>query len=453
MKQVSIVGAGLVGSLWAIYMAKRGYQVNVYERRSDIREEQIDGGRSINLALSDRGIKALAGADLENEVRRMAIPMHGRLIHDLHGDTNLQPYGLEGQYINSISRAGLNRLLIEKADSFDNLNFFFNHRCLDVDLQTSKLTFEDDAGGILYSEADLVFGTDGAFSAVRTGIMKTDRFNYEQFYLEHGYKELCIPASDTDDFRLEPNALHIWPRKNFMLIALPNQDRSFTCTLFLGFEGERSFAKLTSKQAVRQFFEEEFPDAVPHMPDLEEDFFNNPTGSLVTVRCFPWSYNNNILLMGDAAHAIVPFYGQGMNAGFEDCTILNELISDHDEDWPKILHQFELTRKEDANAIADLAMRNFIEMRDLVADDRFVLRKKVEKLMHAHDPKEYLPLYSMVTFSHIPYGKALRMGKLYDKYFEQLDDEELMLVAERPDSAQAQTLLDSWLDELKQLQS
>lgn len=450
-KKAIIGGAGLVGSLWASYLARRGYEVTVYERRADMRQTQIAGGRSINLALSERGLKALAGAGITDEVHAMAIPMHGRLIHNEQGETNLQPYGLQGQYINSISRGGLNELLMDKAEATGKVTFKFGHKCVDVNPEQGTIVLEDYSGNRLLDEADLIFGTDGAFSAIRGSLMRTDRFNYSQQYLEHGYKELTIPASESGGFRIEKNALHIWPRKRFMLIALPNKDGSFTVTLFLAFEGDPSFSKLNTEQEVREFFNKYFPDAVKHMPELLEDFNSNPTSSLVTVRCYPWSHSGKVLLMGDASHAIVPFYGQGMNAGFEDCTVLNELLEEHGEDWPKVMDLFQRKRKADADAIADLAMRNFIEMRDLVADDRFVLRKKVEKLMHQAHPDEFLPLYSMVTFSHIPYDEALRQGKLHDAYFEKLDDEEMLLVSERPDSPQAKSLLESWMSELKQL--
>lgn len=450
MKQASIVGAGLVGSLWAMYLAKMGYQVDVYERRPDMRHMDMKGGRSINLALSERGLKALEGVGVREKAQQMALPMQGRLIHDTNGYTNLQPYGLQGQFINSISRAGLNELLMNEAEATGQVRFHFDHVCHDVDLDGGKLTFSV-ADGFVEVKSDLIFGTDGAFSSIRGAMQKTDRFNYEQYYLPHGYKELTILPKADGGFQLEPNALHIWPRKSFMLIALPNNDGSFTCTLFLAFEGKKSFANLNTEAEVQAFFEEEFPDVVPLMPNLLEDFFANPTASLVTVKCYPWVHNNQILIMGDASHAIVPFYGQGMNAGFEDCTVLAQLAQQHNEDWPTVLKAFQQQRKADADAIADLAMRNFVEMRDLVADDRFVLRKKVETLMHQNHQQEFLPLYSMVTFSHIPYDKALSIGRIHDEYFANLDDEELMLVAERPDSSQAQTLMSSWLSELKEL--
>lgn len=451
MGKAAVVGAGLVGSLWAAYLAQRGYDVDVFERRPDMRKDDRDGGRSINLALSERGIKALAGVGLEKQVRDMCIPMHGRLIHDTHGHTNMQPYGLTGQYINSISRAGLNRLMLDHAEKSGRVTCHFEHKCTDVDLTNAALTLETSTGKEVKWHGDVVFGTDGAFSAVRGNMMRTDRFNYAQQYLEHGYKELSIHPNSDGSFKMEPNALHIWPRKRFMLIALPNQDGSFTCTLFLGFEGEKSFSKLTTEAEVKAFFEEEFPDVIPLMPHYLEEFFTNPTSSLVTVKCFPWAAGGSTLIMGDASHAIVPFYGQGMNAGFEDCTVLNDVLDDYNGDMAAAIHAFEQIRKADTDAIADLAMRNFVEMRDLVADDRFVLRKKVEKLIHQKYPEDFLPLYSMVTFSHTPYAEALATGNAYDAYFKKIDDEELMLVADRPESTQAQTLIDSWYSELKQL--
>lgn len=446
MKNVSIIGAGLVGSLWALYMAKRGYRVDVYERRPDMRKLDLDGGRSINLAMSDRGLKALAGVGLEEEVRKMAIPMLGRMIHHMDGSTQLQPYGLKGQYINSISRAGLNSLLMDKAEEQGDVRFHFNHRCEEVDLDAKEVLLENEQGERVTIDSDLVFGTDGAFSAIRGSMLKQGRFNYAQEYLEHGYKELTIPPTEDGGFRLHKNALHIWPRKSFMLIALPNMDGSFTCTLFLAFEGVVSFDKLQTEEDVEQFFEEYFPDAVEHLPELTTQFFGNPTSSLVTVRCFPWSAADKFLLMGDASHAIVPFYGQGMNAGFEDCTVLNDTMEQHGEDWSTILKQFERTRKPDADAIADLAYRNFIEMRDLVADEQFVLRKKLEKAIHKKYPEQFKPLYAMVTFTHMPYAEALQLGEQHDKFFENLPDLEERVA--KLDTAEGNQVLDQTLSEL-----
>ncbi len=441
MPQASIIGSGLVGSLWAIFLAQRGYKVNVYEKRPDMRKQQIGGGRSINLALSHRGLKALHAVGLENEIRQMAIPMHGRMIHHLDGTTELQPYGKQVEYINSISRGGLNELLMNHAEAAG-AAIHFEQPSQEYDFQKKEIRNGDS-----FTQSDLIFGTDGAFSIVRGSLEKRDRFNYSQRYLEHGYKELHIHPDEDDGFKMYQNALHIWPRKSFMLIALPNLDGSFTVTLFLAFEGKYAFEHLTDEVSVMHFFNEQFPDAVPLMPSLTRDFFKNPTSSLVTVQCFPWSADNKVLLLGDAAHAIVPFYGQGMNAGFEDCSILNEMMTQHQDDWNKIIPAFERTRKPDADAIAELALRNFIEMRDLVADKNFLLRKKIEKLLHERYPHKFLPLYSMVSFSDIPYSKALALGKKHDAFFSQKNNlQELELEIE---SRATSTLLDSWMNELE----
>lgn len=440
MKSASIIGSGLVGSLWAIFLAQRGYNVRVYEKRPDMRKHDIGGGRSINLAMSDRGLKALHTVGLEDEIRKMAIPMHGRMIHHLDGETELQPYGDKGQFINSISRGELNQLLMTKAEEAGAV-IEFGQLCFGYDLQKKEAILKNG-----FTQSDLLFGTDGAFSAIRSTLEKTDRFNYSQTYLEHGYKELHIPPNADGSFKMAKNALHIWPRKSFMLIALPNLDGSFTVTLFLAFEGEYSFENLTDKKSVLDFFNQDFPDVVPLMPDLTEVFFSNPTSSLATFRCYPWSYDNKVLLIGDAAHGIVPFYGQGMNAGFEDCTILNNMMNEFNDDWNKIIPAFQKTRKPDADAVGELALRNFIEMRDLVADKKFVLRKKIEKLMHERHPDKYLPLYSMVTFSEMPYSKALAIGKKQDAFFDRLGNlEKLDAKLATPEGFQ---MIDRWVTEL-----
>ncbi|MBP6826357.1 MAG: FAD-dependent monooxygenase, partial [Saprospiraceae bacterium] len=348
------------------------------------------------------------------------IPMPGRMIHAVTGDLTFQPYGREGEAIYSVSRGGLNLELLNIAGSFPNVRFFFDHRCADVDLNNPVITFEDLKTNTFSTvEAPLVFAADGAFSAVRHAIQKTDRFNYNQFYLDHGYKELTIPADAGGKHRLDPSALHIWPRGNFMLIALPNADGTFTCTLFLPFEGEVSFEKLTDDAAVSAFFQKYFPDAVPHMPALLDDFRSNPTSSLVTVKCAPWQWQNRILLIGDAAHAIVPFYGQGMNAGFEDCTILDAMYDELGGDWSQVIPKFAARRKADGDAIAELAQRNFIEMRDLVGDPKFLLRKKIAAHLHERHP-DFLPVYTMVTFSNTPYHVALREDDAQNRLFSQI---------------------------------
>jgi kynurenine 3-monooxygenase len=415
-----VVGAGPVGSLLAIYLAKRGVQVDIFERRPDMRTTAIPAGRSINLAMSERGLRGLAGVGIDKDILEISIPMHGRMIHHVDGRTEFQPYGNEGQCIYSVSRAEINRRLMTLAERHG-ATIHFNQRCEAVDLDAPSITVRDEQKGTVQTHGtDRLYGTDGAFSAVRARMQATDRFDYSQAYLEHGYKELNIPAAPGGGFRMEKNALHIWPRGTYMLIALPNLDGSFTCTLFFPFEGDRSFSTLDTPAKVTAFFKEVFPDAVELMPTLEHDFIHNPTSSLCIVRCRPWHISDRVLLVGDAAHAIVPFYGQGMNAGFEDCTVFDRLADSLWHDRVAMFRAFTEERKPNGDAIAELALRNFIEMRDLVADPRFILRKKIEKAMHQHSPKRWVPLYSMVTFSHIPYSDALKEGQRQDAVMEEV---------------------------------
>jgi kynurenine 3-monooxygenase len=420
VQNIAITGGGLVGSLLAIYLQKRGYKVTVFERRPDMRKNVIDAGRSINLALSTRGLMALSEVGLSEILQRIAIPMHGRMMHDVAGHLTFQPYGIEGQYINSVNRTDLNAILMNEAETLG-AEFRFEHRCVSVDLDKTEITWTVNTvqpahaaiaqhGNALFTQKfDLIIGADGAFSAVRSALQFTDRFDFSQAYIEHGYKELHIPA--LNGWIIEPNALHIWPRESFMMIALPNPDQSFTCTLFFPFEGTNSFSQLNTDKEVDDFFQRTFTDAVPIIPNLLEDFKRNPASSLVTMQCYPW-YKNRTLLIGDAAHAVVPFYGQGMNAGFEDCRILNLLLNQCDDDWEKVLPEFQVQRKPDADAIARLALDNFIEMRDLVADEDFLLRKKIEARLHALYPDRWIPQYTMVTFRpDIRYSEAYANGQ------------------------------------------
>ena len=416
-KNITVLGAGLVGSLLSIYLAKRGHKVNLYERRPDMRTEKMSAGKSINLALSDRGWKGLEGTGIGDEIRKVAIPMHGRMIHHANGGIDFQPYGEKNQAIWSVSRGGLNMELMNLAERNSGVKIFFNERCSSIDLKNSTAQFENhETKKVTDVKSDVIFGADGAFSAARLQLqLSTDRFEYSQNYIEHGYKELSIPAGKNGEFLIEKNALHIWPRGGYMLIALPNMDGSFTCTLFFPFEGQESFQAISNEQELMTFFTRVFPDAVPLMPTLAQDFFRNPTGSLVTVRSFPWSYKDKLCLIGDAAHAIVPFFGQGMNCGFEDCTVLDQLMNSADNDWEKLFRSFESSRKPNSDAIADLALQNFIEMRDLVGDKKFLLRKKIEARVHDRHPDKWLSLYSQVTFSpDIPYSTALANGKKQD---------------------------------------
>ena len=410
IKNISIAGAGLVGSLLAIYLTRRGYRVTIFERRADFRKKGGYGGRSINLALSNRGLRALREVGLEEAMRTKAIPMHGRQVHPLEGTQSFFPYGKEGEYINSISRSGLNAVLMDAAEAAG-VRIHFESRMGQVNLNQTSFTWIDTEGQSHTETSDLLIGADGAFSAVRQAMQAGDRFEFSQSYIEHGYKELTIPPAADGSFQLDPKALHIWPRESFMLIALPNPDCSFTCTLFFPFEGPVSFEKLNSDEAIDGFFKKTFPDVYGIMPDLLQDFRENPASSLVTMRCFPW-VKNHTLLIGDAAHAIVPFYGQGMNAGFEDCRVLNQLLDDYQDDWSKVLLKYQELRKPAGDAIAQLALNNFIEMRDLVDDPDFILQKKIEGRLHALFPDKWIPQYSMVTFrDDIPYAVAYETGQ------------------------------------------
>jgi kynurenine 3-monooxygenase len=418
-KNITILGAGLVGSLLSIYLSKRGYKVTMYERRPDMRKEKIVAGRSINLALSDRGWRALEGVGIADDIRAIGIPMTGRMMHSVDGKLTFQNYGKEGQAIFSVSRGDLNKKLMDLAEK-NGARIIFNQRCTGVNLAKNEIFLQDDKGNKSTVSDDLIFGADGAYSAARLQLQFTDLYNFSQTYLEHGYKELVIEAGENNSFKIGKNCLHIWPRGGYMLIALPNPDGSFTCTLFFPFKGNPSFDLLKTKNDVLNFFNEIFPDAVPLMPNLVNDFFGNPTGSLATMRCKPWSFENKLILIGDAAHAIVPFYGQGMNCGFEDCTILNQLLDEHKDDWQKVIPAYEAARKPAADAIAELAVANFIEMRDLVGHPDFLLRKKIEGRFATKHPDKWIPLYTMVTFSHIPYNVAQQRGKVQDKIMERV---------------------------------
>jgi kynurenine 3-monooxygenase len=423
-----LIGSGLAGGLLAAYLGRCGYDVDLYERRADPREGNIIGGRSINLALSTRGIYALEQIGIADEVLRHAIPMRGRMIHDKSGALHFSPYDRDpNKFINSIGRAALNTTVIEAAQRYPNVRVHFNHRCTDVDLDsaTGNLVLSSVEGAvsaansdhqIIRARADAVIGVDGAFSAVRQSMQKKIAgFEYDESYLAHGYKELTIPPAPDGSWRMEKEALHIWPRKSFMMIALPNPDGSFTCTLFWEFEGPRSFATTKTDDEIGRFFDEEFPDAVPLIPSLLEDFKTNPTGSLVTIRCAPWFYKDKVALVGDAAHAVVPFYGQGMNAAFEDCVVLDECLAEFPKDRQRAFAEYSARRKKDADALADLAVQNFIEMRDKTASSAFRAKKKLDHLLEGLLPGIYLPLYTMVTFTRIPYSTAARRALLQNR--------------------------------------
>ena len=419
-QHIVIVGAGLCGTLLGVRLAQRGYRVSLFERRPDLRQVEQDAGRSINLALSHRGLKALATAGLGEVARDLCIPMRGRMIHAPSGDKWLSPYsGRQDEYINSISRPGLNALLLEKGDSYDNLTIYFEHKCTGVDLEEASARFIDKDGSEHVAQGDILIGTDGAGSVVRRAMMARSTellFNFSQSFLRNGYKELSIPASATGDFRIESNALHIWPRGKFMMIALPNLDRSFTVTMFHPFEGHAGFNTLDTPEKVKAFFSEYYPDALQHLPDLETEYFTNPSAALGTIKCYPWQAYQKTLLMGDAAHAIVPFYGQGMNAAFEDVRLFDELVEAHDGDWSAILPAFSESRPKDSNAIADLAVDNFYEMQDKVDDEDFIKKRKLEMKLEQQFP-EYYSKYSLVTFKpELSYHEAMVRGRRQDDY-------------------------------------
>lgn len=425
---ITLIGAGLNGPLLALGLVKRRFKVEIYERRPDMRRVSMSAGRSINLAISTRGIHALKEVGLWNEMQKIIIPMKGRMMHSPNSDLTFQPYGKdETEVINSISRAELNVALMHAAEA-QGVKIHFQQRCTGMSFKAGTLQLRDESAVEESAveertvESGVVIGCDGSASAIRGEMVKLNRFNFSQQYLDYGYKELTIPSASGGKHALETNALHIWPRGNCMLIALPNVDGTFACILFLPFEGPDSFEHLATHSEVKQFFQSLFPDAVPLMPDLTDNFFSNPTGAMVTIKCSPWHVGGQVLLLGDAAHAIVPFFGQGINCGFEDCTTLLELLDRHGADWKTVFRKFEEARKVNADAIADLAIENFVEMRDRVADPRFLFRKKVELALEAKYPGVFVPKYAMVTFHRIPYSTALKRGQLQDGMLTELCD-------------------------------
>jgi len=425
-KPITVIGSGLSGTLLALYLAQAGYAVKLYERRPDPRRVAQPAGRSINLALSARGLYALEEVGLKAQVLEQALPMKGRMMHDPQGQLTFQPYGLQAhEYINSISRSYLNQVLMDAAEA-SQVQIYFGQRCEGMDLESGEVQMRDLSTGKPYTLHDTpVLGADGAGSALRQALIQRVRVNYAQDYLEHGYKELTIPPGPDGDFQLAPEALHIWPRKRFMLIALPNPDRSFTGTLFLDFEGPTSFASLDSPAAVEAFFTAHFADLWPLIPDLPQAFVASPTGVLSTLRTAPWYAGQHLLLLGDAAHAIVPFFGQGMNAAFEDCTILLQTLRQHGlpdpaQSWQAVFADFYRQRKPDADAIADMALDNFIEMRDRVADPAFLLHKQVSLALEARYPDCFIPKYSLVSFHRVPYALAQQHGDLQQAVLHQL---------------------------------
>lgn len=408
-KKIAVVGSGLVGSLLAIYLKKAGHSVHVYDRSPDIRKVAFSG-RSINLVMSTRGWKTLEDIGLDEAVRAIGIPVDKRAIHLGSSNINYQHYGKEGEAIFSLSRGILNRKMIDLAEEAG-VEFFFEQKIWDVTLADATLHVgETERGEWQELKYDLVFGSDGAFSRVRHRMQRQSMFNYSQEFLQLGYKELHIPANADGSHKIDKNSLHIWPRGNFMLMALANLDGSFTCTLFMPHKGENSFESLQDTPTLEAFFAAHFPDTADVIPDLVHDFFKNPTSALVTMKCFPWTFEDKVALIGDACHAIVPFYGHGMNAGFEDITVLNQMMQQYGDNWEQIFTAYEQARKPNADAIAELSYRNFMEMSSQTADHAFILQKKIEKWFSDKHPDKWMPLYSRVTFSLQPYADALAFG-------------------------------------------
>ena len=412
-REAIIIGAGLVGSLWAVYLSKAGYNVTIYERRPDIRKAEISAGKSINLALSVRGWTALDAVGVGDEIRKIAIPMYGRMMHALDGELTYQQYGQEGQAIFSVSRGKINATMMDIAENHGNATIHYQTECLRVDTKNAIAYLRNTQTGLEFeAKADVIFAADGAFSAVRYHSMqKLDRFQYSQNYIADGYREILLPALPDGSYPMDKNALHIWPRGRFMLIALANEDGSFTCTLFMPHaDHEFAFDKLNTKEDVDRFFKTVFPDFHQMMPDIADKWEDHPLSNLAIIRCYPWAHGK-VGLMGDAAHATVPFYGQGMNAGFEDCRVLNELMLEHNHDWDKIWAAYSPLRKPNGDALQDLSLDNYNEMANLVGDPAFLLRKKIEAKFNKLYPNKWLPLYSQVTFSNIPYSVAYEQGK------------------------------------------
>lgn len=420
-ENILIIGAGLCGSLLALRLGQRGYNVRVMELRPDLRKVDISAGRSINLAFSNRGIKAMKMVGLEDKVMKLCIPMHGRMLHDREGKTKLSRYsGREDEYINSISRELLTALLMDEAEALENVKIEFNSKCNAVDFENNTANFINTENGQTFDcTADLIFGTDGAGSALRKSYFLERKFlfSFSQNFLTHCYKELTIPPSKDGAFKAFKNALHIWPRGEYMIIALPNLDGSFTVTLFLAYEGGTyNFNNLTTKEKVLNFFKNEFPDALELMPNLASEFFENPTAPLGTIKCFPWQYKGKNLLLGDAAHAIVPFYGQGMNASFEDVVEFDTFLDQHDGNWENTFKAFQQKRKIDTDGIADLAIDNFHEMKDHVANALFQKKRALEMTLETELPNDYFSKYSMVTFREdMGYHEAMIRGRAQDK--------------------------------------
>jgi kynurenine 3-monooxygenase len=435
-----VVGAGLVGTVLSVYLKRRGYEVDVYERLPDIRENNLLSGRSINITLCERGFRSLDAIGVGDAVRAISVPAYGRVIHDIAGNLAYQPYGNNGEAIYSVSRNELNKTLLDFAEHRFGVRLQFGEKCAGIDLSVPTITFENTTTGRATTErADKVFGADGARSAVRYQMQKQWRFNYSQQYWEQGYKELHVPASN-NEWTSKKNALHIWPRGNYMLIGFPNTDGSFTCSLHIPFEGKPSYQSITNEAELTGFFDRSFPDAAGLIPDLARDFFANPPNPMVTIKCSPWTFRDKVALIGDSAHSIYPSYGQGSNAGFEDCAVLDHCLDEYHETWPAVFFEYERLRKPNTDAIADLCVEHFIELRDLVGDPGFLLKKELERKINLLHPDKYRDLYSMISFTCMPYLQALETEREQRRIIERIMKVER--IEERLDSPEVESLID-----------
>ena len=446
-KKVIIIGAGLTGPLLSIFLAKRDFDVQIFEKRPDPRTTELPAGRSINLALSERGIRALREVGLAEAILKFTIPMKGRMIHDMDGNLTFQRYGLrDEEVIYSISRSLLNKILMDKAEQTGNVNIDFNWSCNEVNADTGEVILQNLENGTRRKDKGVVIACDGSGSNVRKSMESLNNFTCSVNWLTHGYKELTIQPSQSGYYQMEPNALHIWPRDDFMLIALPNLDKTFTCTLFFPLEGHMSFSSLNSENQADKFFKSYFQDAYILLPDLITQFVQNPVGKLGTVQCFPWYFSDKILLLGDAVHAIVPFFGQGMNCSFEDCTILDKVLFDGSGNWESIFSTYASMRKKDTNSISEMALENYIEMRQLTTVPDFQLKKQIEFALEEKFPKRFIPRYSMVSFHSIPYSEVKRRGTINSEILQELTDS--INTIEYLDWEKAEKLVTSKLNEI-----
>jgi kynurenine 3-monooxygenase len=450
METILVIGGGLVGSLLSTYLARQGHEIHLFDRFPDFRKAKAPSGRSINLTICERGFTSLDRVGAGDLVRAISIPCYGRVVHAADGSIEWQPYGNRREAIHSVSRNNLNRALLTLALEQPSLTCHFEQKCLEVDLEQPAVAFKDlRSGELSHWRGDRLFGADGAHSAVRLRMQRSQRFNLRQEYLDQGYKELNVPPAATGGWALEGNAIHIWPRGHYMLIGFPNLDRSFTLSLHMPFEGEPSFASLRTPDDVQRLFERTFPDALPLLPNLVADFFGRPEASMVTIRCAPWTYRDRVLLIGDAAHAIVPSYGQGANSGFEDCSVLADCIADSAGDWGSAFHRYESLRKPNAEAIADLALEHFHELRDFVGVPQFLLRKRIERRINELFPDRYTPLYSLISFTNVTYVEALERDREQRTLIDRV--EAIPGIAERLDSEEIRGLIENLMDEVSPL--